>query len=104
MCVGSLHIATSDKTHFLYFGLCWKGDAIMDELAEARVELALLEERERQLPERLRSVRSALQVQKKRTDQLVQRAINCPISCLPVTALYQIIYLAVNDGGWSIFS
>ncbi|KAI5989653.1 hypothetical protein F5J12DRAFT_864190 [Pisolithus orientalis] len=68
----------------------------MDELTEARAELALLEDQERQLLERLRNVRSAIQVQKKRIGELIKHAKNHPISRLPVTTLYQIISLVVN--------
>ncbi|KAI6155724.1 hypothetical protein BKA82DRAFT_175117 [Pisolithus tinctorius] len=71
----------------------------MSELAKARAELTLLEEQERQLPEGLCSVRSAARVQRNRVDELLKHTIKPPISCLPVAALYQIIYLEVDNCG-----
>ncbi|KAI6155699.1 hypothetical protein BKA82DRAFT_991292 [Pisolithus tinctorius] len=47
----------------------------MDELAEARAKLVLLEAQERQILEHLCNVRSAVQVQKKRVDELIEHMI-----------------------------
>ncbi|KAI6155683.1 hypothetical protein BKA82DRAFT_991318 [Pisolithus tinctorius] len=82
----------------------YNSDGTMDELAEARASLALLEEQERQLLERLCNVRSGVRVQRKRIDELVKRLIPPPISRLPITVLDQIFHLAVNDGDWSVFA
>ncbi|KAI6155722.1 hypothetical protein BKA82DRAFT_991253 [Pisolithus tinctorius] len=71
----------------------------MDDLAEARAELTLLEEQERQLFERLRNVRTAVQVQRNRIDQLLKHVTKPSINRLPITVLYQIIHLADDEYG-----
>ncbi|KAI6155729.1 hypothetical protein BKA82DRAFT_991232 [Pisolithus tinctorius] len=70
----------------------------MDELAEARAELTLSEEQERQLFERLRNVRTAVQVQRNRIDHL-KHVTKPSIGRLPITVLHQTIHLADSEYG-----
>ncbi|KAI6037793.1 hypothetical protein EDC04DRAFT_2089305 [Pisolithus marmoratus] len=68
----------------------------MSELAAARAELARLQDRERELLEELRSVRTAGRVQKDKINDLFkQQRLPAPITRLPLTVLSDIIHRVI---------
>lgn len=68
----------------------------MDELAKARIQLACLEQQERDLLRRLKDVRSAVELQRARIDALVRSIEHAPINRLPTELLLVILDLAIN--------
>lgn len=68
----------------------------MGEIAEARVELELLEKQEQQLVDQLHHVRTAVQKQKMKLEQLVKK-ISPPINRLPAEILLLIFKLSVHS-------
>ncbi|KAI6037790.1 hypothetical protein EDC04DRAFT_2897113 [Pisolithus marmoratus] len=70
----------------------------MNEHATARAELVRLQDRERDLLEELRSVRTAARVQRDKIDVLFkQQRLPAPITRLPLTVLSDIIHCVVFD-------
>ena len=67
----------------------------MDELTEARVELARLENQEKQLIEQLYNVRTAVRAQRIKLDELIRRT-HAPIDRLPNELLLRIIELSIH--------
>ena len=65
----------------------------MGEIAEARVELELLEKQEQQLVDQLHHVRTAVQKQKMKLEQLVKK-ISPPVNRLPAEILLLIFKLS----------
>ncbi|KAI6037799.1 hypothetical protein EDC04DRAFT_2089420 [Pisolithus marmoratus] len=68
---------------------------VTQDLAAARAELARLQNRERELVEELRSVRTAAQVQLDRINVFIKRRLTAPITRLPLSVLSDIIYLTI---------
>ncbi|KAI6037800.1 hypothetical protein EDC04DRAFT_2089410 [Pisolithus marmoratus] len=68
------------------------------DLDAARAELTRLQEREWELIEELRSVRTAAQEQMDRINRFIKRRLTAPINRLPLSVLSDIIYLTIcND-------